>query len=456
MTPRSLKQPRRHSGRNKKSKYPTLDCDTNEDFYKSKMHQDPADEESLDRNQGRRSAPRRATGGTELSASEDEELQHGPSRRLIWPRTAPSASPIPIPSPQNAGALDKVSFKGHRGYARLSRPEAEDEVDDETEDEAEDEAEDGTDDEMTSQDAVSPGKTHTTMQFSGPGGYRRSSYQLTSGAGPKDLQLLGRIPRSSTKPKAPHARKSLFKPRAMLNVSARKAALQRSRLMIVDGAASTEQGLTINTTSKNETRSSKKIKYGQSSVPEFGDQRSPTLAPGISSQGLARGLEPLRADSKRSGMRSPFDLGQPSVQGEASQITGGTAMVTGLYEDHHDMFVDRRILGSSQSTKFWILKSSHPRKAWVLWPYAELIKENLPSIFAAIGIYTGKLGCSSLEMMLQTPEQSFTFETSRDDFQHFEDMKQFMGSMIEASSAEMPDKKMLIGIWITPIEPNED
>jgi hypothetical protein len=403
----------------------------------------------LDENQGGGLVPRKAPDGADLSASEGEELQRRPSRRLLWPRTVPSTSPTSIESPQNTAASDRFSLEGLPENVRHSGPETEDDVEHVTEDET------------TSRDAVSSGKTHTTMHSMhsmrslGPRGYQRPSYQLISDGVPKDLQLLERIPSASTKPKAPNARQSLFKPGAMLNISPRKAALQKSRLIAVEGAASTEQGLIIDTTIENKARSSKKTNYSQGPRPVVSNQRSPTLAPRSSSQGLASELEPNRADSTRSSLYSPINVSQPPTQGEDSQSTGGTNKVVTLSENHHDRLMDRRIAGSGRSTNLWILRSNHPRKAWVLWPRAELIKENLPSIFAAVAKYTEIRDCLFLEIMLQTPEQSFTFQTSRDDVQHFEDMKQFMSSIIEASSAEMPDSKMLIGIWITPIEPSE-
>lgn len=103
------------------------------------------------------------------------------------------------------------------------------------------------------------------------------------------------------------------------------------------------------------------------------------------------------------------------------------------------------------SVRFWILQSRQPRMVWELWPSANLAEVNLASIFEVIRMYAKD--CSDcLKVRLQTVQQSFSFQISRDEVEHFEDMKKFMLEAIEAENQNEGNNDVRPNIWISPPE----
>jgi hypothetical protein len=256
---------------------------------------------------------------------------------------------------------------------------------------------------------------------------------------------------------------------------------EESTYTAADEASSDEKSLAVYIADKRKDPISKGIALKRNSLVS-GNNCSPTLAAQLPSQDLASQLGSSAIDAPASGMYTSLALDSLILEGEESQPSFGTTEVTAPLKSHQDRIIDQptlgttkvtapskshqdrtidqpvRVIGSGRSASFWILKRKHPRKAWVLWPGVDLIKENLQSIFAATAKQTDLTDFRSLEVTLQTPDQSFTFSTSPED-DHFEDVKLFMAHMIEASCHDNHGSNVLTSVWISPMghtEANEE
>lgn len=439
MTPQSLPKPRRQSDRIKQNTYPTLNFNIDEDFLRSPTAtQAHADEARMDEDHVRRFVPRKASDGHESSASEGNEQQMRPSKRLLWPSVGASgtrqiALTHPMKSLQKATTLAKASPTQPMDITRFLRPKME----------------------TADRDVILPNKTEHTMQSPVPKSYRRPSYQSESDSVSVDLQPLESITGASAQSEASEPTKSASKLRTPLKGSKGKAPAKKPSLNVASGAASTEQKLTIDLTDKKKASPSKGLFSSRDPVAVMTDSRSPTLAAQPQPQGLANQLRPNRTDPQRSSVNSSPGVDRLSMREESPSIEE-TAKVTRLSENHQYRVLDQpvQVVRLGRSTHFWILKN-RPRQAWVLWRGADLVKENLQSVFAAVRKHTDCTSFHSLEIKLETPEQSFTFPMSEEDSDHFEDMKRFMTNMIETSCRERHDSSTPPRIWISPIEMNQ-
>lgn len=104
------------------------------------------------------------------------------------------------------------------------------------------------------------------------------------------------------------------------------------------------------------------------------------------------------------------------------------------------------------AVRFWILQSRQRRMVWELWPSANLVEVDLASIFEAVRMYANDCTSNCLKVRLQTVQQSFTFRISRDEVEHFEDMKTFMLEAIEGENQNEENHDVRPNIWISPPE----
>lgn len=438
MTPQSLQKPRRQSDRIKQNTYPTLNFDVDEDFLRSLTAQTQADEARVEDDHNKHLLRQNAADGHSSSSSESDEQQVRSSKRLLWPSVGSRSSrqitlTHPIKSLQEATTLKKASPAQPMSIARFFRPKIE----------------------TADRDVVILDKTSPTMQSSVPRSRQRASYQSESDSMSVDVQPLESITGASVGSEALEPTKSAPKLRTPVKGSQSEVAAKTPRPNVASRAASTEQGLAMDIIDKGEESPSKGIYSSRDPVAAMTDPRSPTLAAEPRPEGPADRLRPSRTDPPRSSVHSSPSIDRLSMRGEESESIEERAKVTRLSESHQNRVFDQpvQVVRSGQSTHFWILKN-RPRQAWVLWRGADLVKENLQSVFAAVTKHTDCTNFRSLEIMLETPQQSFTFPVSEEDSDHFEDMKRFMKNMIETSSRERHDSSTSPRIWISPIEMN--
>ena len=203
---------------------------------------------------------------------------------------------------------------------------------------------------------------------------------------------------------------------------------------------------------KGESLSSINIRRSHNSAAVTKDHCSSFLA-AQSPQCLNDQLKPKKPDPQRSGMHPSLDVDGSSTQGEELQFVEETSQAAARNPSHQSE-VNRQpvsIVGSKPPTLVWILKSKNPCSGWALWQGADLFRESLDSLFAAVTEHTSLTGFHSLKIELGLTKQSFTFIAAEEDSDHFEVMKQFMSSMIEVSSREDDSNMALSNIWISPI-----
>lgn len=196
------------------------------------------------------------------------------------------------------------------------------------------------------------------------------------------------------------------------------------------------------------------IKFNQDAAAASTDFRRTTLATESLRHHPENEPSPQETFSRGSNTHLPPPVNCVTMQEGGSPSKWGTNQVTVPSKSDQDKFIDEpgHLVGSGRPIHTWILQSSHPIKAWVLWPGANLIRADLQFVFAKFVEITGLTEIRLIEIMFETPEKSFTFPTSREDRDQFEDMKQFMAHLIEKTCREQPDSKILLSIWMSPKE----
>lgn len=431
MTPQSLQKPKRRSDRIKQNTYTTWNFNI-EDFRRPATTQAQVGKASSD--EDRKGGPQRTSDRHESSAHERDKPRIKSSKRLLWPSTSSlgphqMASTKPTHSSQKVAILEKIGTAQPVDVA-WSSTSAEEAFD---------------------RDTLSPDELQPTMLSAALKIFRKPSYQAHSDGIP-----IGLPPpeNTSTSSKVPNAAKSTAKRRAPLVGSKNKYPRKKMRLNSAGQITFAETGPVVLKSSRKEAPSSEGVTFGQNPMTPTKDLGSPTGAV----QSLPHCLdnqpghqEPL---PRRSNKFSPFFEDGLSMRAAGSPPKGGTSQVTVTSKNEQNKVDDKavQVVEPGRSTYTWILQSSHPLKAWVLWPGADLIRANLPSVFAAVVEHAGLTELGSMEIMLETAEKSFTFSTSREDADHFEDMQRFMDHIIETSHREKHDSNMLLNVWISPKE----
>ena len=406
MTPPSLQAPKRRSDRIKQNGYTSWNFNT-DDFRRPTTTQAQVDKVSSDEDQEKKRGPQKTSDYHETSARQRDKQRLKPSKRLSWP---------------SAGFLDPhqiVFTKPTKASQKADKiPPA--------------------------KQSLAPRKLERPCQ---------SDSDSTSVDSSVDLPAFETTSSNSTLSKAPNAAKRASKPQAALVDSKNEHPHKKLRLSAAGQINSTEIGPIVLINKSNESQASEGISLSEALTAAANDLGSPILGALSLPQGPDN--QPgssLETPPRRSKTYSPLNVDQLLMREEELSSKEETSHVTTPSKSDQDKVVDKPVheVGTGRSIHTWILRSSQPLKAWVLWPGADLIRANLQSVFAAVMKHTDLTEFQSVEIMLETSEKSFTFPTSAGDVDHFENMKQFMAHIIETSYREKHDSKILLNIWISP------
>lgn len=426
MTPQS-EQPRRQSDRIKQNVYPVLNFNIEEDFPLSSTTQTQPDEANPSEERGRPTVLPRPSDSRDSSPDEGDEPQARLSRRLLWPpgsRTAlQKALTIPSKSPSKPATLKKANSVERTNRTRSSRSGLNQAI----------------------PDAIKPDP---------PTGIPWPVSPSSSESDPVDSLPLENAAIASPSTKGSTAKKTAPQPRNNLDGSKCPTPHKQSRLNFASDAAATTLSPVVDNTenrpgpSSKDFKRSQDIKTSQDPVAVVEDYRSPTLAAQSFSEGLRSQLRPSEIERQED---SSLGVDRLSVR-EGSQLVPEPSEATALATSHHaGADQPRDVGGSGQSTHIWILRRNRPRRDWVLWSGVNLGQESLQSILAAVKQHSELSSFGSLEIKLETTNQSFTFQSSAENADHFEEMKRFMGYIIETSSREK-DSEIGPNIYIAPTE----
>lgn len=105
---------------------------------------------------------------------------------------------------------------------------------------------------------------------------------------------------------------------------------------------------------------------------------------------------------------------------------------------------------SRSSVNFWVLRTSKPHNKWIHWADATLFQETIDSMFNALHKFTGNLGCTTIDVQLQTSQEEYSFQLKRDHSDRFEAMKAFMLQKIDASHCGRGFDHTVTSIYLRP------
>ena len=108
--------------------------------------------------------------------------------------------------------------------------------------------------------------------------------------------------------------------------------------------------------------------------------------------------------------------------------------------------------------QFWILASTTPRLVWRQWAGATLNTLSVDSIYEAVMKQSGLSSFHKINMSLQTAEQEWTFDISRQNGEHFVHMKRFMAATVKGTMLRSrdDDAEMTFCVYLTPVVGEKD
>ena len=103
--------------------------------------------------------------------------------------------------------------------------------------------------------------------------------------------------------------------------------------------------------------------------------------------------------------------------------------------------------------QFWILASTNPRRVWRQWAGATLNTQSVDSVYEAVMKQSGLSAFNKINMSLQTAEQEWTFDISRQNGEHFVHMKRFIAATVKETMlrSREDDAEMTFCVYLTPV-----